>query len=203
MDRQEKRIHYGNQSDRSENATSEHARTSHYESSRNVSPRSQSVEYNPEERRLSSSTWYSKDSAETERARRYDRSESVWAEPEDARTRQAERQGTAQDARRTIQRHANRYHRTQSRQTVYNTGGLQKDSDMFQAVAAEGRDHTSNRKALEGINSHGTWRSSNGLDYPALRDHHRMDFLRLALPVVLLILIIVAIVLGVRSCTGA
>ncbi len=218
MDRQEKRIHYGRQSARSESATSEHARTSRYESSRDVRPRPQPVEYNPaernpteynpaernpEERRLSSSTWYSKDSAETERARRYNRSESVWAEPEDARTRQAERQGTVQDARRTIQRHKNRYHRTQNRQTIYNTGGLQTDSDMFQAVAAEDRDRTGSRRAHEGINSHGTWRSNNGSDYPALRDHHRTDFLRLALPVVLLVLVVVAIVLGIRSCTGA
>lgn len=182
MSRQEGRIHYGRTSTRSEGE-------------RGASERPSEAARMP--------SWYNEESAETKRARRYDSGSSVWAESSDAHTRRAEFQGTARDARRTLQRHENQVRRTQSRSTVYNTGGLQDDVDMFQAVASENRAHGGNRNVLDGVNSRGSWRSSNGSDYPALREHHRMDFLRIALPIVLLILLIIAVVFIVRGCTGA
>lgn len=203
MDRREGRVHYGRQTIRSEGVNSERARTSERRPLGQRQSTGRSTGNRPNDRRSSTSSWYNKESAETARARRYNRDSSVWDEDDSTRSRRASRQGTAQDARRTQRRHENQSHRTQSRRTVYNTGGLQDDVDMFQAVASEERAHSGNRNVLDGVNARGSWRSSNSSDYPALRDHHRMDLLRIALPIALLVILVVAIVLGIRSCTGA
>ena len=188
MSRQEGRIHYGRQTTRSEGVAERR-----YGSSERVTEDGSSMP-----------SWYN-DPVETERKRTAPSNESVWAESRNARTRRAERQGTARDARRTLQQHENQSHRTPNRKTFYNTGGTQEDVDMFQAVAAG--DHASRqasgRSLLDGVNSRGSWHSSNGSDYPALREHHRNDAMRIALPIAIVVVAIVVVALVVRSCTGA